>query len=77
MKIHFHLPRGYEADATKAREDRDFDGWIERKFGTRIRELISDDFTIEAGKDHFVIEFVYEDDGRAFLKNIGGRELND
>lgn len=76
MKIHFHLPRGYEADVTKAREDDDFDGWIDRKFGTRIRELISDDFTIAAGIDHFVIDFTYGDDAYAFTKIIGGKIID-
>lgn len=77
MKIAYYFPNGYAADITAAREKNDFDGWINRKFGDRIRTLISDDFTIESHDDHFEISFPFEDDAFAFLALIGGREIDE
>ncbi|KQY14419.1 hypothetical protein [Rhizobium sp. Root482] len=73
MKIQFSFPRGYEADMTKAREDNDFHAWVDGKFGARIRDLISNDFTMEISETNFIADFVYEDDAIAFLNLFGGR----
>ncbi|MFD1326761.1 hypothetical protein [Mycoplana ramosa] len=74
MRIRFFIPQnGYSAEITKSREDGEYPIWVNRKFGTRIRELISDDFTIEVQDDGFIADFVYEDDAYAFLKTFGGR----
>lgn len=77
MKVIFNLPNGYKAEIENARADNDFDGWIDRKFGAKIRELITEnEFTITTDKDSFVVEFTYADDGIAFLKLIGGRIID-
>lgn len=76
MKVQLNFPNGYSADITKAREDNDFDGWVDRKFGNCIRELISNDFTLDVQDTHFVADFTYEDDAIAMTKKIGGRAID-
>jgi hypothetical protein len=73
MKIRFTFPRGYSADITEAREDNNFDGWVDGKFGKFIRETISTDYVMEVDESGFTVDFVYETDGDAFLKTLGGR----
>lgn len=74
MKIQFHLPKqGYKAEITQANDEGDFSGWIDRKFGNRIREVISPDFTLTNDADSFTVDFTYADDGFEFLKLFGGR----
>lgn len=75
MKLRFNFPNGYNSEITKARENDEFDQWVNTKFGNRIRDLISDDFTLEIAEAFFTADFTYEDDGYAFLKNFGGREI--
>ncbi|MGQ3209529.1 hypothetical protein [Shinella sp.] len=75
MKVRFDFPRGYLAEMTQAREENDFDGWVDRKFGERIRDLISNDFTLAITAKDFVADFTYEDDAYAFLKTFGGRAI--
>ena len=77
MKITFQLPNGYRSDMEHARETGTFNDWVDGKFGTRIRELISDDFTMTIEAGSFTVDFVYEDDGREFLKLFGGRAHGD
>jgi len=59
---------------TAARENNDFEGWVNRKFGSRVAEVISTDFTLKIDPAFFEIDFTYEDDAHAFLKTFGGRE---
>lgn len=73
MKVRYSLPRGYSADITDARENNDFDGWIDRKFGAFIRDTIASDFTMEIDDTGFTVDFVFETDGDVFLKTVGGR----
>jgi hypothetical protein len=73
MKIQYSFPRGYSADMTKAREDNEFDAWVDGKFGARIRELISDDFTMVIETGSFSVDFTYADDAISFLELFGGR----
>lgn len=61
---------------TEARLNGDFDPWVEAKFGDRMRDLISDDFTLDIQDSHFVADFTYEDDALAFLKLFGGRVID-
>lgn len=75
MKIQYNFPNGYSAEMTNARETGDIEGWVDRKFGERIRTLISDDFTIDIQDTCFVVDFPFEDDGLAFLTMIGGRTV--
>ena len=78
VKIQFNIPQnGYKADIKQAIESGTYDEWVDGKFGARIRELISDDFTMTIASDSFVVDFVYEDDGRAFLAKFGGREISE
>lgn len=74
MQVIFHLPRGYDAAIKQAKEDGIYADWIDEKFGAKVRELISDDFSIEVADGSFTIDFVYEDDAHVFLKTFGGRE---
>ncbi|WP_276118298.1 hypothetical protein [Pararhizobium qamdonense] len=73
MKLFYSFPRGYSSEITKAREDNEFDAWVDGKFGKFIRETISDDFIMEIGDAGFSVDFVYETDGDVFLKTLGGR----
>lgn len=75
MKIQFNYPRGYLSEMTQAREEGNFDQWVNSKFGDRIKLLISDDFTIDIQEQFFIVDFTYEDDGFAFISLIGGREV--
>lgn len=75
MKIQYSFPRGYEADMNRAREESAFHDWVDAKFGARIRDLISDDFTMDIQESHFVADFTYEDDAVQFLKLFGGRTI--
>ncbi|AYD00927.1 hypothetical protein [Neorhizobium sp. NCHU2750] len=73
-KVNYTLPNGYSADITAAKEAGSFDDWIDKKFGDRIRVLITeDDFTIDVQDDHFVVDFAEDDDALAFVTLIGGR----
>lgn len=76
MRILYHYPKGYSSDITHAKEINDLNGWVNRKFGDRIRLLISDDFAIDVQDDHFVVDFTYQDDSDAFLALIGGKEID-
>jgi hypothetical protein len=77
MKVIFNLPNGYKAEIESARAENDFDGWIDRKFGAKIRELITEnEFTIVSGDDSFVVDFTYGDDASAFTRLIGGRIID-
>lgn len=73
MKIFYSFPRGYSSEITKAREDNEFEAWVDGKFGKFIRDTISDAFIMEIGDAGFSVDFVYEDDAFAFLKTLGGR----
>lgn len=75
MKIAYNLPNGYNSEITQARENSDLSGWIDRKYGARIRELISNDFKFDISENSFVVDFVHDDDGLQFLKLFGGREI--
>lgn len=73
MRIRFHIPQnGYSAEIAKSRENGEYPAWVDRKFGGFIREQISSDFTLEVDDSGFVVDFVYEDDGIAFHKQLGG-----
>lgn len=75
MKVQFSFPNGYNSDITNARENGEFEAWVNAKFGKRIRDLISDDFKLEITDTYFIAGFTYEDDGIAFLKTFGGRAV--
>lgn len=75
MKIQFSFPNGYNSDITNARENDEFEVWVNTKFGNRIRDLISNDFRLEITDAYFIVDFTYEDDGEKFLKTFGGREI--
>lgn len=81
MKIQFNIPQnGYKADIKQARETGTYNEWVDGKFGAWIRGAISNDFVfVSIGDDKelsgFIVDFVYEDDGRAFLAKLGGREI--
>lgn len=78
MKIQFNLPtNGYSAQITDAKESGRYDEWVREKFGSRITNLISDDYSFEVFGDHFVVDFTYEDDASAFLKTFGGRSIDE
>ena len=73
MRIRFHIPQnGYSAEIAKSRENGEYPIWVDRKFGSFIRDQISGDFTLEVEETGFVVDFVYEDDGTAFRKLLGG-----
>ena len=76
MKIYYQLPNGYRSDINKAREDGVLNEWVDGKFGERIRNLISNDFVMNIDDRSFTVDFVYEDDGIAFLKLFGGRVID-
>lgn len=51
--------------------------WVGIKFGSWINRNITDSeyrFT-EVSSDWFDVDFTYEDDGKKFLKLLGGRNL--
>jgi hypothetical protein len=74
VKIRFNLPiNGYKADIQQAREDNAFDEWIDRRFGDRIRDVISNDFTMIIEENSFIVDFTYGDDSDQFLRTFGGR----
>mgnify|MGYP004709586511 CR=1 FL=1 len=75
MKVQFSFPNGYNSDITNARENGEFEAWVNAKFGKRIRDLISDDFTLEISDAYFIVNFTYEDDAFAFLRIFGGRAV--
>lgn len=75
MQVIFHLPRGYDAAIKQAKEDNIYTEWIESKFGSKIRELISEDFKLAVDEGFFTVDFTYEDDALAFLKTFGGRAV--
>lgn len=75
MKVQFSFPNGYNSEITNARENGEFETWVNSKFRNRIRDLISDDFTLEITDAYFIVDFTYEDDGLAFLKTFGGRAV--
>lgn len=75
MKIAFQFPNGYRSDINKAREDGVFNEWVDGKFGERIRTLIGNDFVMTIDDGSFTVDFVYEDDGFAFLTLFGGRVI--
>lgn len=76
-KVKYTLPNGYSADITAAKEAGSFDEWINKKFGDRIRILITEDeFTFDIHDDHFVVDFTYEDDADMFVTLIGGRIID-
>lgn len=77
MQVIFHLPRGYDAAIKQAKEDNIYAEWIESKFGSKIRELISEDFNLAVDEGFFTVDFTYEDDALAFLKTFGGRAVNE
>lgn len=77
MQVIFHLPRGYDAAIKQAKEDNDYAEWIDSKFGSKIRELISEDFNLAVDEGFFTVDFTYEDDALAFLKTFGGRAVNE
>jgi hypothetical protein len=77
VKITFQFPNGYAAEMTAAKEQNDFEGWVNAKFADRIRLLITDDFTFDIHDDHFVVHFADSGDGVAFMALIGGRELDE
>lgn len=77
MKITFQFPNGYAAEMTAAKEQNNFEGWVNTKFADRIRLLITDDFTLDIHDDHFIADFTYEDDGIAFIALIGGRQIDE
>lgn len=73
MRIKFHIPQnGYSAEIAKSLENGEYPTWVDRKFGGFIREQISGDFTLQVEDSGFVVDFVYEDDGIAFRKLLGG-----
>ncbi|WP_146258707.1 hypothetical protein [Agrobacterium rosae] len=74
MKVKYDFPRGYSSEMTNARENNEFEAWVNGKFGSRIRDLISEDFTLNISDSFFEVDFTYEDDAHAFLKLFGGRE---
>ncbi|MCZ4089084.1 hypothetical protein [Sinorhizobium psoraleae] len=79
MKIQFSIPQnGYKPELTHARETGTFNDWVEAKYVPWISEAISTDFVIVTISDNkelsgFIVDFVYEDDGRDFLAKLGGR----
>lgn len=77
MQVIFHLPRGYDAAIKQAREDNNYTEWIDSKFGSKIREFISEDFNLAVDEGFFTVDFAYEDDAVAFLKTFGGRAINE
>lgn len=77
MQVIFHLPRGYDAAIKQAKEDNVYAEWIDSKFGSKIRELISEDFNLAVDEGFFMVDFTYEDDALAFLKTFGGRAVNE
>lgn len=76
MQVIFHLPRGYEAEITQAKADNIYAEWIDSKFGTMVRELISEDFNLAVDEGFFTVNFTYEDDALSFLKTFGGRAVS-
>lgn len=61
---------------TKAVEDDDLDNWIDAKFGTRIREIIGDDWVyVDRTELGFTVDFAKEDDAEAYLRNFGGTNV--
>lgn len=76
MKVNFHIPQnGYKADIKTANETGNYPEWVDAKFGARIREVISDDFTLTVDGTGFIADFTFEDDGVAFIKIFGGRQI--
>lgn len=50
--------------------------WIDAKFGTYLRNTISEDFTIPTTSEFgFVVDFTYESDADDFIKQLGGHKL--
>lgn len=77
MKVTFNIPaNGYRSEVTNANETGAYPEWVDAKFGGRIRELISDDFTLDIQPGFFTVDFTYEDDGIAFLNTFGGRVID-
>ncbi|MBN7809102.1 hypothetical protein JZX86_27670 [Agrobacterium rosae] len=86
MKIHVDIANGYkqthikqlmldnpaftDLDATTRFIDSKYSAWIKRKLGN--------DFTIfDITEDTFRIDFTYEDDANAFVKQVGGRVIEE
>lgn len=52
--------------------------WVDAKFGTFIRDTISEDFTIpQTSELNFVVDFTYESDADDFIKQLGGHKLEE
>lgn len=61
---------------TNARENNEFEAWVNGKFGSRITDLISKDFVLDIQEDHFKVSFSAWEDGLHFMKLFGGRTLD-
>lgn len=74
MKVQFFLPiNGYRSEIAEARLANDFEGWIQRKFGSAIRREITDDFTMNIDGDSFIADFADDENAWSFLRTFGGR----
>ena len=74
VRIKYEIAQnGYRSAIQEARENGEFETWIDSKFGSRIRDLVSTDFTMTIEDNGFVVDFWVEDDAREFLKHFGGR----
>ncbi|MCY1741429.1 hypothetical protein [Ensifer sp. SL37] len=59
-------------------KDTAISSWIDNKFGTFIRDSISDDFIIPlTSESGFVVDFTYESDADDFIKRAGGHKLEE
>jgi hypothetical protein len=75
--VQFNIPQnGYKSDIKQALESGNYAEWVDAKFGARIRELISEDFTLDVQPGFFIADFLNETDAFNFIKTFGGRAVD-
>lgn len=74
MKIRHAIAQGYAAEVA-AHDDAmafvraKYGSWIERALETKAY------YVVDANPSEFVVEFTHDDDASAFIKQLGGKEV--